>query len=89
MNVSLATQVLSKNVSNIIYGYYPPETHGTAELCMYMDNVRNQYEGIRKKKDSLLPYTDENDVRFEWLSEEFLPYLQNWKSSITKREGRI
>ena len=85
MNVSLATQVLSKSVSNILYGYYPPETHGTAELCMYMDNffdclnVRTQYEGIRKKKDSLLPYTDENDVRFEWLSELFLPYLQNWK----------
>ena len=74
MNVSLATQVLSKSVSNILYVYYPPETHGTAELCMYMDNffeclnVRNQYEGIRKKKYSLLPYTDENDVRFEWLS---------------------
>ena len=44
--------------------------------------VRNQYEGIRKKKDSLLPYTGENDVRFAWLSEEFLPYLQNWESSI-------
>ena len=65
MNVSLATQVLSKSVCNILYGYYPPETHGTAELCMYMDNVRNQYEGIRKKKDSLLPYNDKNDVRFE------------------------
>ena len=38
-------------------------------------NVRNQYERIRKKKDSLLP------------SEEFLPYIQNWKSSITKSEG--
>ena len=48
MNVSLATQVLSKRVSNILYGCYPPETHGTAELYMYMDNVRNQYEGIRK-----------------------------------------
>ena len=47
-------------------------------------NVRNQYEGICKKKDSLLPYTDENDVRFEWL-----PYLQNWKSSITKRERAV
>ena len=79
MNVSLATQVLSKSVSNILYGYYPPETHGAAELCMYMDNGRNQYEGIRKKKDSLLSYTDENDMRFAWLSEEFLPYLQNWE----------
>ena len=68
MNVSLATQVLSKSVSNILYVYYLPETHGTAELCMY---VRNQYEGIRKKKDSLSP-TDENDVRFAWLSEELL-----------------
>ena len=40
MNVSFATQVLSKSVSNILYGYYPPETL----------NVRNQYEGFRKKK---------------------------------------
>ena len=54
-----------------------------------MFNVRNQYEGIRKKKDSLLPYTDENDVPFEWLSEEFLPYLQNWKSSICKERGQF
>ena len=37
MNVTLATQVLSKSVSNILYGYYPPETHGTAELCMDMN----------------------------------------------------
>ena len=37
INVSLAAQVLSKSVSNILYGYYPPETHVTAELCMYMD----------------------------------------------------
>ena len=48
-------------------------------------NVRNQSEGIRKKKDSLLPFTDENDVRFAWLYEEFLPYLQTWESSIMNR----
>ena len=49
-------------------------------------NVRDQYDGIRKKKDSLLPYTDENDVRFAWLYEELLLYLQNWESSIINRE---
>ena len=42
-----------------------------------------------RKKDSLLPYTDEKDFQFEWLSEQFLPYLQNWKSSITKRERAV
>ena len=46
--------------------------HGYGHIFL---NVRNQYEGIRKKKDSLLP------------SEEFLPYLQNWESSIINKEG--
>ena len=39
--------------------------------CIW-NNVRNQYEGIRKKKDSLLP------------SEELLPYLQNWEVALQR-----
>ena len=37
MRVRLATQVLSQSVANVLRNYYPADTHGTAELCEYMD----------------------------------------------------
>ena len=40
--VSLDTQVLSKSVSNILYGYYPPEAHGTAELYIIWTHFLSQ-----------------------------------------------
>ena len=95
MNVRLAVQVLSQSVSNILYGYYPTDTHGTAELCKYMDtffdclNVRNRVEGKHKKKEFLFPYEDENDLRFSWLLNKFLPYLKQWKASIESRQGNF
>ena len=61
MNVSFAVQVLSSTVAYVLRNYYGEETHGTAELCKYMDtffdflNVRNQIEGVKKRKSFLQP----------------------------------
>ena len=95
MNVSLAAQVLSESVSKILIQYYSPDANGTAELCMYMDkffdclNVTNTNTGVEKRKPFLLPYKDEDDERFAWLTEEFIPYLRRWKESIENREGNF
>ena len=62
MSVKLATQILTESISNLLQEYYPANTHGTAELCSFMDrffgclNVRNQSEGLKKQKPFLQPY---------------------------------
>ena len=95
MNVSFAVQVLSSTVPNVLRNYYGEETHGTAELCEYMDkffdclNVRNQIEGVKKRKSFLQPYTNLNDERFKWLKNYFLQYLLSWKMSIIDRPGNF
>ena len=73
MNVKLATQILSESVSKLLQEYYPAGTHGTADLCLFMDrffyylNVRKQSEGLKKRKPFLQPYTNVDDPRFDWL----------------------
>ncbi|XP_065673608.1 uncharacterized protein LOC136090694 [Hydra vulgaris] len=95
MSVRYATQVLSASVANVLYKYYPPETHVTAELCSIMDrffdclNVRNQNESLLKKKTDLKPYRDLNDVRFDWLLNEFLNYFSSWKECVKNRKGNF
>ena len=48
-------------------------------------NVRNTEEHKIKLKSFLRPYRNVNDVRFAWL-DEFLQYLENWKTSTLERE---
>ena len=61
MNVRLATQVLSSSVANILFDYYPRQTHATAKLCQNMNkffdflNVRNQTEG-QTSRNSMYVY---------------------------------
>ena len=95
MNVRFATQILSESVANILCEYYPQGTQATSELCDKMDkffdclNVRNQIEGIKKRKAFLEPYRDINDHRFEWLINVFLKYLADWKLSTQNRPGNF
>ena len=69
MNVRLATQTLSESVGKILQSKYP-ESSATAELCLYMDkffdimNVRNESEGVKKRKPFLNPFKNINDERF-------------------------
>ena len=94
MNVRLATQTLSESVGKILYQRYP-EAHATAELCIKMDkffdilNVRNETEGVRKRKIFLNPFRSIDDERFSWLENEFLCFLENWKTSIDNRTGNF
>ena len=54
MSVSLAAQVLSQTVANVLKHYYSDATHATATFCENLDkffdciNVRNQTEGIKE-----------------------------------------
>ena len=95
MNVRLATQVLSQTTANILYNYYPEETHGSAEFCEKMNkffdclNVRNQTECVKQRKETVAPYKDTEDERFEWLTDGFLKYLQDWKTSTENRKGKF
>ena len=92
MNVRLATQCLSESVGKILKSRYAEST-ATDELCLNMDkffdimNIRNESEGVKKRKPFLNPFRNINDERFSWLQDEF--YLENWKSSVEKREGNF
>ena len=54
MNAKLATQIPSESVSKLLQEYYPADTHGTADLCLFMDLffycliilVHSQSEGV-------------------------------------------
>ena len=78
MNVKLATQVLSQTTANILFDYYPTETHGSAEYCLKMNkffdclNVRSTKEHVMKNNPDVAPYRDEQDDRLEWLTNDFL-----------------
>ena len=71
VNVSFAVQVLSSTDVNVLRNYYKEKTHCTAEFCEYMNkffhclNVRNQINGVKKRKSFLQPYTNLNDECFK------------------------
>ncbi len=95
MKVSLAAQVLSSTMANVLKNFGPPDAAGTADFCEQMDrffdcfNVRSTSEGERVRKSFLLPYKDCNDDRFSWLTDVFLNYLSKWKESIKERPGNF
>ena len=95
MNVKLAAQVLSSTVSQVLRNFGPADAAGTATFCSMMDkffdimNIRNSTEGIRKSKPFLVPFSSLNDIRFQWLTNEFLPYFENWIQSTKDRPGNF
>ncbi len=88
MNVRLATEALSETTANVLSEYYGDAVESTALFCRNMDsffdilNVRSQREGAIKRKESLKPFVSCTDARFDWLRQEFLPYLEEWKKSV-------
>ena len=67
--------------------------------CLNVDNLR---EGVREKKDFKKPYEKKDDPRLEvsiaflkwlfiffgqWLRDEFMGYMNDWKESVEKRVG--
>eukprot|EP00112_Aurelia_sp_Birch-Aquarium-sp1_P019875 Seg500.5 transcript_id=Seg500.5/GoldUCD/mRNA.D3Y31 product="DNA transposase THAP9" pseudo=true protein_id=Seg500.5/GoldUCD/D3Y31 len=88
MKVYLATQVLSYTVAKVLFKYYPSDYHATAEFCEMLDlffdccNVRNRVEHARTRKEFRKPYCSQDDERFSWLKEKFIPYLETWKKRL-------
>ena len=92
MNVRLAAQVLSNSVAVTMNLHGGEEAKETANFISLMNrffdclNARFRTEGIETRNDSLLPYSDTNDPRFGFL-DEFLAYLEAWKTSVQTRPG--
>ena len=78
MNGKLATQVLNQTTANILFNYYPDETHGSSEFFgktnTFFDclNVRNQTEHIKLRKADVAPYKDVDHDRFNWLTNDLI-----------------
>ena len=93
MKVNLAAQVLSQSVAETLKNFGPPDALATADFCQMMDkffdcfNVCNLSEGERRHKESIVPYTRSDDIRFTWLTDVFLQYLAAWKDSIDQCQG--
>ena len=94
MKVSFAVQVLSNTVAQALQRHYSSgEASETAKFCKMMNNffdcmnVRSTSEHERKRNPMLAPYQHTDDSRFDWLKNEFLPYLASWKASVDVREG--
>ena len=95
MKLSLAAQVLSTTVANALEMVYGDRTSATTEFIRHMDkffdclNVRNLNEGQQKRKDNLKPFTDPNDPRLDYLTDDFLKYFEDWKQSVEARPGEF
>ncbi|XP_055955159.1 uncharacterized protein LOC126812587 [Patella vulgata] len=93
MKVNLAAQVLSRSVGLVIEEYGGEAATETAKFIKLVDrffdclNVRSLYEGERKRKPDLMPYTSVDDPRFQFLTEDFLGYLRDLKDQVDNRQG--
>ena len=89
--VNLAAQVLSKTMAVALRKLSSSDSEATATFCEMIDsffdclNVRSLEESTLKRKPNLAPYI--NDLRFNWLIEEFLGYFDKWEENITCRKG--
>lgn len=94
MTVKYAVQVLSNSMSIALKEFGPAEATATSKFCNYLNlffdclNVRSIDEHRNKRNSFLLPYYKPGDARFEWLENNFLKYLTDWKESIEMRQGQ-
>ena len=92
MKVSFAAQVLSNTVSQALLQHYTSgEADETARFCsminsfFYCANVRSTTEFVRKRNDFIAPYQSSDDVRFSWLENTFVQYLEDWKAAVDSK----
>ena len=52
-----------------------------------MANTRSTTEHKHKRNTNLKPYSNPNDERLTWISNVFLPYLDQWKTHTANRPG--
>ena len=84
MKVSFAAQVLSNTVSQALLRHHTSgEADETAWFCSMINsffdcaNVRSTTEFMRKRNDFIAPYQSSDDVRFSWLENTFVQYLED------------
>lgn len=93
MQVDLAAQVMSETVSNALTSTKDKNLEETAKFIQMTDkffdslNVTALGNGKAKRKSFQSPYTNSNDFRLKWLTDEFIPYLKQWEKSVQKRKG--
>ena len=93
MRVNLAAQVMSASFSKVMQSYCSNATSETANFIGLVDkffdcfNSRSLTEAEHKRKPFLAPFKDIHDVRFEFLENQFLKYLKDWKDVIANRKG--
>ena len=92
MKISFAAQVLSNTVSQALLQHYTSgEADETARFCsminsfFYCANVCSTTEFVRKRNDFIAPYQSSDDVRFSWLENTFVQYLEDWKAAVDSK----
>ena len=82
---------MSETTVKILQTFSATETSKTATYCHILDqffdcfNVRSLEKNQKKTKPFMKPHTDENDQRFSWMTDQFLPYLDIWKENTRNR----
>lgn len=72
MNVRYTAQVLSETVGNVLKEHGGDAASETAEFILLINNFfyrlnsRSLVEGSEKRNDSLLPYKNRNDPRYQF-----------------------
>jgi hypothetical protein len=93
MRVNLAAQVLSATVANALEHVYGENVKCTVDFIRTMNkwfdimNVKNLFEGQRRRNPDLAPFTNSADERLVWLENDFLEYLKAWKDAVNNRPG--
>ncbi|CAC5393854.1 THAP9 [Mytilus coruscus] len=85
MRVKLAIQVLSSRSAGALQLQNRSETKSTETFIRMFDqffdclNVNTITNGNYHRKPVLCTYTDINDLRFKWLIDEFMGFLDRWE----------
>ena len=88
MKVSLAAQVFSKSVGLALSYAYGDAVVETSKFVLLMNkwfyiiNTKHLTEARQKRNPDLEPFTDVNDVRLQWLQNEFLTYFDGWERYV-------
>lgn len=102
MKVVYAVQVLSLSVLKAIT-YFEEELKSynlsVNEVKKFIELVNNWFDCLNgssdpkgkriKENDNLLPYSDVNDKRFTFMTEQFLKFFDEWYTDVMNREGQF
>jgi DNA transposase THAP9 len=93
--VNLAAQVLSNTVANALDHVYGETCKSTSLFIRMINkwfdivNVKDMFEAQNTRNPNGAPFTDIDDPRLTWLEQDFLEYLDNWKTAVDNRPGNF